>query len=458
MIALKRKLQQRIAHEAGFSLIEVLVALMVFSVLSVAIAYALTQALVLTNEARAREVAIHLASQEVDKIRSLEDIFQVVANSSIYTVNGTDFTVTRKPVWDNSAGDAIQCGDLAGGSGSFEFKRVEIEIDWQGRRAGSSKVYTDTIIAPNRRITDPALGTILISVINAAGGGASGIAVSATPNGGGATTPPETIPVTDSEGCSYVLKVTPGQYILKASKSGYVDVTQSLNETSSTITVGAGELKSVQFQFDAAANFNIKFADNYTLPVVLPDSAPVTAVSTYGIFNLTGSALPLHPFSSGYQFLAGIYKAPAGVNNGCLSPDAGQWADAAPVPPSTDALVGQRGPIYTATPGGSVIAPVEMGVLKISLNGNRMIRAVSVATSPGTGDPGCELGYTVTYPNRSGAVDIALPFGTWQIQTKQTSGGSWGTIKATTSDKLLSVQTLGTIVGDKVLIDPRKVP
>lgn len=458
MIALKRKLQQRIAHEAGFSLIEVLVALMVFAIVSVGIAYSLTNALVLTNEARAREVAIHLASQEVDKIRSLEDIFQVVANSSTYTVNGTDFTVTRKPVWDNSAGDAIQCGDLAGGSGSFEFKRVEIEIDWQGRRVGSSKVYTDTIIAPNRRITDPALGTILISVINAAGGGAAGIAVSATPNGGGATTPPETIPVTDSEGCSYVLKVTPGQYILKASKSGYVDVTQSLNETSSTITVGAGELKSVQFQFDAAANFNIKFADGNPPPIVLPSNAPVTAVSTYGVFNLIGSNLPLHPFSSGYQFIAGTYKAPAGSNNGCLSPDAGQWADSPPVPPSTDVLVGQRGPIYTASPGGSVNAPVEMGVLEISLSGTRMIRALSVATNPGTGDPGCELGYTVTFPDQSGTVDIALPFGTWVIQTKKTSSGSWGTINASTSDKLVSVHTLGTIIGTNVLIDPRKVP
>lgn len=457
MIELKRKLKIRLADESGFSIMEVLVALIVFAVLAVGIAYSLTNALVLTNEARSREVAIHLASQEVDKLRSLEDIFQVLDSTSTYTVNGIDFSVKRKPVWDNSAGDAIQCGDLASGSGSFEFKRVKIEIDWPGRRAGSSKVYTDTIIAPNRRITDPALGTILVSVINAAGAGAPGIAVSATPDGGGAAPPPETIPVTDSEGCSYVLKVTPGQYILKALKSGYVDVSQNLDESASTITVGAGELKSVQFQFDAAAKFNIKFADNYSLPVVLPNSAPVTAASTYGIFNLNGGALQLHPFSSGYQFLAGTYKEPSALNNGCLSPDAGQWPDAAPVPPSTDSAIGARGPIFTAAPGDSVNVPVEMGVLTIKLNGTRMIRAVSVASNPGTGDPGCELGYTISYPNNSGTIDIALPFGTWQIQTKST-WGSWSTINASTSDKLIAVQTTGTIDGVNVLIDPRKVP
>lgn len=453
MIELKRKLQQRIAAQDGFSIIEILVALLVFAVVAVGIAYTLTNSLTLAYDARSREAAIHLASQEVDKIRSLEDIFQVVSSTDTYTVDGIDYTVKRKPVWDNSAGDAIKCGDLASGSGSFEFKRVEIEIDWTGRRAGSSMVYSDTIIAPSRRITDPGLGTLLISVINAAGSGAAGIAASAIPNGGGATTPPEPTPATDSEGCSYVLKVTPGQYTLKISKFGYVDVAQASNESEKTITVGAGELKSVQFQFDEGANYNINYASNYTDPVVVPSNPHVTADSTYGIVNMLGVSLTLHPFSSGYEFMAGKYVAPNESSLGCISPDPAQW----PLDP-LDSAIGSRGAISTAPPGGSVAALVETGVVRLSLNGNRQIRALSVADNPGTGDPGCAENYTVTFPNQpAGVVDLALPFGTWQIQTR--AGGSWSTLRTTTpGDKLIEVRTRGAIDNTYVLMDPRKVP
>ena len=227
-----------------------------------------------------------------------------------------------------------------------------------------------------------------------------------------------------------------------------------LNESTSTITVGAGELKSVQFQFDLAAKFTMKYADDYGDPVVLPTPIPVTAASTYGLFNLSGSPLSLHPFPSGYQFLAGIYKPllPEVTNSGCLSPDPDQWPDA------PDGAVGQRAEIYTAAPGGTIITPVDMGVVRISLNGTRMVRAVSVANNSGTGDPGCLEGYTVTFPNKSGTIDIALPFGTWEIQTKSTGSGSWSAIKTNGSDKLIEVRTRGAIDNTKVLLDPRKVP
>ncbi len=455
MLAMREALRRRLGGQGGFSLIEVLVAVMVFGILAVGIAYSLGSALNLTRDARSREVAIHLASQEIDSIRSLEDIFQVLAGTRTFTIDGTTYTVKRKPVWDNSAGDAIQCGDLASGSGSFEFKRVEIEVTWSGQRAGSSPVYSDTIIAPSRRITDPALGTILVSVINAAGSGSSGIAVTATPNGSGATTPPEPPPATDSEGCSYVLKVTPGQYKLKVSKSGYVDVAQTSGSSESTITVGAGELKSVQFQFDNAANFTLNYAANYVGTVVLPSSTPVTASNTYGDFILSGGTLALHPFPSGYQLMAGQYKVPPVEGaGGCLSPDPSQW------PVAGDGAVGARGSIYTAAPGETVTAPVEMGVVRISVNSTRRVQAVSVAVNSDSDDPGCASEYTLTFPNlSSGTYDLALPFGSWQIQTRPTSSGSWATItKSTSNYKLIDVQTRGQINGGNVSLDPRKVP
>lgn len=455
MIEIKRRLTLRLADESGFSIVEVLVALIVFSILSVGIAFTLLNSLVLTKEARSREVAIHLASQEVDKIRSLEDIFDVVSDSSkTYTVDGTTYQIIRKAQWDNSAGDAMQCGDLASGSGSFEFKRVEVSIDWTGRREGSQPVYTDTIISPNRRITDPTLATVLVSVINASGAGVQGISVNAAPNGGGAETPPESIPLTDVEGCSYVLKVTPGKYIITASKNGYVDVAQNINQTSSTVTVAAGELKSVQFQFDEGATFAPDYAAGFPTTVELPNDTPATALSTYGDFNISGSSFLLHPFLSGYGFMAGTYVAPSMANGGCLSPNPALWP-----PALADGAIGVPSDTYTALSGSAVSVPIEMGVVGIYVNSTRQVRAVSVASNAANGDPGCALGYTVTFPNQpKGFVDLALPFGTWQIQVKPTSSGSWSTLKESGTHRLDAVRTRGLIDGQNVLLDPRKVP
>lgn len=450
MARLLALLTQRTRGERGFSLIEVLVAMMVFGIIAVGIAYSLASTLNLTRDARSREVAVHLAAQEIDSIRSLEDIFQVLAGTRTFEVDGIEYTVVRKPVWDNSVGDAMQCGDLAGGSGSFEFKRVEIEVTWAGQRPGSSPVHSDTIIAPSRRITDPALGTILVSVINAAGSGSAGIAVAAIPNGGGATTPPESIPVTDSEGCSYVLKVTPGQYTIRVSKAGYVDVEQNIGSSDSTVTVGAGELKSVQFQFDDAAIFPIDYTGGGTLPSTLP----VTASSTYGNFVVSSAPLRLHPFPSGYELIAGQYITPSEASGGCLSPDPAQWPD------RTDGAIGTRSTPVTAAPGETVSAPIAMGSVRIRLDSSRQVQAVSVASNSNSDDPGCAKGYTLFFGSMSsGNRDLALPFGSWQIQVKSTgSGGSWSTITTSTTHRLVGVLTEGRIDGSIVSLDPRVVP
>ena len=80
-----------------------------------------------------------------------------------------------------------------------------------------------------------------------------------------------------------------------------------------------------------------------------------------------------------------------------------------------------------------------------------MAAAVSVASAPGTGDPGCAVQYEVNFtaPNSNGSFNLALPYGTWKLYTGSTP------ILGTVLD-LLGVP-LGTPAASTVTLDPRKV-
>ncbi len=51
--------------------------MMVFALMSIGLAYGITNALVLTQESRARQTALNLASQDLDQLRSLANPFEI---------------------------------------------------------------------------------------------------------------------------------------------------------------------------------------------------------------------------------------------------------------------------------------------------------------------------------------------------------------------------------------------
>src|SRR5690606_2055259 len=110
-------------------------------------------------------------------------------------------------------------------------------------------------------INDPSMGTILVSVLSGDGTGRPGVTVTAVPaspaNGAGPLT---VAPAkTDPQGCTYILKVKPGNYTVGVSTSNYVSHTQATS-SSQVVGVAAGESAAVGFQYDAAATFVMKHA------------------------------------------------------------------------------------------------------------------------------------------------------------------------------------------------------
>ncbi len=100
-------------------------------------------------------------------------------------------------------------------------------------RDDDATVRTYTVIDPKNRINDPTKGTILVSVLGGSGAGSAGVTVTATPASpaNGATALAKAPLPTDAQGCTYILKVTPGNYNVTVSRAGYVDVAQNATST-----------------------------------------------------------------------------------------------------------------------------------------------------------------------------------------------------------------------------------
>ena len=201
------------------TLVELVVAMMVFAVVALGVAYSMLSVLSITNDSRSRQVAANLAAQEIDLTRSVADIFSLQDRSTTETVNGTVYTLDRKTDWVTATGIAADCGV---GGGTLQYKRINVTVTWP-RMVGSNPVRADTVLAPSSKINDPLLGTILVRVKNAGGTGSANVTVTATPvSGTGATAITETILPTDAEGCTYVLKVKPGTYTVQISRADSV--------------------------------------------------------------------------------------------------------------------------------------------------------------------------------------------------------------------------------------------
>ncbi len=448
------------------SLVEVIVAMFIFAIISSGIIYAMSSVLVLTRDSRARQVAANLAAEEIDLVRDTADLFDLLDADRVETLNGDKFTVHRATQWVTDPSQDIVCG--AGGGGALRYKRVNVTVTWENMRTGTDPVRSDTVVQPDEKINDPAKGTVLVSVLGASGAGSAGVSVTATPSSpANGATPLTVSPAnTDAQGCTYILKVNPGNYDVKVSRSGYVDSDQKATSVR-TVGVAAGESAAVSFQYDKQGTFDTNYAAGYvpapgeTLRV---PAVPTTSfVSTYGVFTATPSSgtgrtrsMQLHPFASGYGVFAGT----------CAAADPAAWPD------GTDDLgqpiSGERIDGVAAEPGGSVSVDVPMGVVKLSLGSGgatRYLRAVS-ASAPATGDPGCDPAVEYSFGSASGYgipshgnLTVALPYGSWKLfYGTGGSPSSWNTAVGPGQITPTGLPDRTTVDGSGVVtFDPRVV-
>lgn len=437
------------SDDEGFTLIEVVVAMIVFSIIATGFIYVLTSGLSLTRDTRTRIVAANLASQQIDLVRSAATVFDVTDSTHSTTLNGDTFHVAVNTEWATSSGATATC-EAGAATGSLAYKQVTVTVTWDNMGT-AQPVYSDTALTPRTKINDPTLGTVLVGVIDAAGLGVSGATVSLSPASVASVT-------TDSDGCAYLLKVPVDTYTVTISKSGYVS-DQQLTSPTAVLPVTAGSTSRTSFGYDKATTFAVTYANNVSPTPTLPTNLVTTFLSTYGNFQApsTTSANPKpftrYPNSSGYSIVAGAYaETPDNPSTNCLSPDPGRWA-------ATPTLVGARPDAVAGLPGATVPVSVPMGVVRLSSisGGGNYLTAVYVGG--GAGDPGCAAGMTYTFGSiiSGNAATVALPYGTWRLYRGSTSGSTASLISSG-----LSTLTTGTVTGSgasiAVVLDPRVAP
>ncbi|MBT1667918.1 prepilin-type N-terminal cleavage/methylation domain-containing protein [Curtobacterium flaccumfaciens pv. flaccumfaciens] len=425
--------------EAGFSIIEVMVAMMVFAVMSIGIAYGIANSLQLTQTNRGRETAVALASQDIDTLRqtaaaSTGGIFRVLSKSgpdNTKTIGGVEYAIDRKVSWVQSDGATGACGTS---NGKLAYKSVVETVTWPNPRGGSSTTSVSSAIAPSDAVTDPGYGTVIISVTTASGAPYEGVGITITPvsGGGGAALTAAVLP-TDAQGCSYAVNVSQGDYAVSASVTGGIDTNQQQPSVQSPISVTAGASSPVPFVYDQSSQLTLQYAAGSK--AMIPTNMPTTLSSTAGgldvvkpwdlastSLNITSSSqpsLPVFPFASGYTVYAGPYSNSTGSATSCLSPNPSSWST-----PNAANAIGVSPPSVATAPGKPSSASVMMGVATVTGVKDRYITAVSSA-NPAAGDPGCAAGMTMRFPVSTGdTATIALPFGTWTLYSGTTFGST----------------------------------
>ncbi|MCL2091420.1 MAG: prepilin-type N-terminal cleavage/methylation domain-containing protein [Micrococcales bacterium] len=427
MRALRDKLRRR---DDGFTITEVMAALLIFALMSTGSIFATMSMLQITRDARNRQVAANLAAQEIDTVRSYADATAVVDRAfDPPAQNGTEFHVDRAVSWQS-----IPVGDDEGEGCTLAPMRfvaaVTVTVTWKGMRPQTAPVTSDTLLTARDLQTDDNAGTVAVTVLGADGTGRSGVRV----QGGGVSV------VTDTRGRAVLVNVPTGVQTVSVEKPGYVDEKQDPRPKKDTM-VSAGSCTEVQFQYDETTRANVYYAANYIMDygqrpyVLFPSisSPPVGTVRAFAELQATFSnpatgdyaavmpttntmvgGLDLHPFASGYTVYAGD----------CDTADPVYWGAPALAP-------------FAITPGGEAEVYVPMGVVVLDTHGGspNEIRAKPVDPASNqdvtpTDMRGCSTlqysfgsadGYTIT-----GTAALALPYGSWIIT--YSDGGGQGSV------------------------------
>jgi type II secretory pathway pseudopilin PulG len=439
------------SSDEGISLVEVMIAMIIFSIVSLGVIGTLIATANFAVDSRARETATNLASQAIDTAMATPDVFSLFSTPNVVTpVDGRNYTVNTVAQWVSNSSSVLPCG---GGGGALLYKRVNVTVTWPGMMNPGSPVEQDTLIAPTERVSDPDDATILVSVKDQKNNPVSGVTVTTTP----ALNPPAA--ATDVDGCTYLLKVPVGTYTITVKKAGYVGTNQVATQ-SKPVSVTAGQSVSWGPSLAQAQPLALNYASNYAgSPAPLLPSGMYTSLLHATDLTVNASALPpplsLYPFADGYSVFAGNFVAQVAGSPGtpgCLSPNQALW-------PSTTV----SGTTYSSpanqivVPGVDPAANIRMGIMQVtgSATGSQSVSAVVQAAGPsGSADPGCSsLAGTIynfgSILSNKNTKTIALPFGTYKLFYTATGTGT----QISTANMTVTAPSINN--GNIVTLDPR---
>ncbi|HUY63076.1 MAG TPA: Ig-like domain repeat protein [Acidimicrobiales bacterium] len=304
--------------EAGFSLIEVMVALAIFLSALVATSSLLATGLKVGSSSRLEQVATDIATSQLDAdvLSGATALLGEPGYSSVGTIQrgGVTYSVERGVFPGQGACAAPALGvpnELTVAEWVTWTKLAAGRTWWTGSTATTKLVEESTYAAIPAAALSSTLGAILVTVTDDSGAGQGLATVSITGPSPSLTKQQVT---TSSAGCALFSNLAVGAYATVASLGGWIDTTESLNNsTAQTAVVTAGAAATLPIKFAPAATIGSQYSITPVSGVVgtwnLPTWSTPMPISLYNstLANNPFVALPgasVYPFGSTPSYTA----------------------------------------------------------------------------------------------------------------------------------------------------------
>jgi type II secretory pathway pseudopilin PulG len=380
--------------DAGLTITEVVVAMVVFFVLLAASLPVLLSATAATRDGVQRSAAADLLTRQIEAARGT-DALSIPDGRVVTTqlVGGTTYTITQDANYVSTGASDTVC---ASSSNNLAYKLVTVKVSWPGMPASTKPVRADTLraLGVGTDGLDATRGTLALSLMGASGAPTEDVPVTLTPGNLTRTT--------GADGCAVFTSLPPGTYTATASTPGY---TGSLNTQTASVSglgvVAAGVRRAVLL-YDTVRRVDVK--TDAPAGAVVPPGLAVRAGNTY-------TAESTLPTCGGAAVPAACATATPGLVRG-LFPETwtfkvGTCSEAAPSQVGADLRPAALAfaPLPVTIPVGAVRVDVRTAA------GSQPGRTVTASHAPG---PGCPSGETWTLPSTaSGGASLVLPYGTW---------------------------------------------
>jgi prepilin-type N-terminal cleavage/methylation domain-containing protein len=380
--------------DRGATLPEMVVALLIFAVVSAALLSLLLSSAHLVGSSKSRSVAASVAASVIDETRAQGAVAVAPGRTTMQrTVDGRRFTVVRDAQFVTRGADS-SCTS----PGVPSFLRVRVAVQWPGM--GTVRpVETDTLLTPGVGDVDTATGSIAVSVVDAAGAPLPDVPVTLS---AGTAPGAGTVQHTTGDGCAFFAFVAPGTYTASLRADGFVDATANARPAQTT-SITASRTATLSFQYDKAAELDVVAATDPAHPA--PAGLPVTLkASLFGNASQTKVVAAASPY-----VITGLFPAEGGYSGwagGCLAHDPGE---------------SQR--VTASAPGGGrghlVVGVAQFEVLRDRRGGTGTAGWEVTAThdaDPAQGPLGvnCPSGESHTWiATDTDVLGGALPYGTW---------------------------------------------
>ena len=402
--------------ESGFTLVEVMAAMIVFAIMSTAALGLLLRTTGLSGQNKRRVVAANLATSALERMRNLPtNLIPTTTTQSQVVVGGLTYTVTQTVQYAQDSSSITTCDSST--STALAYKRIQEIVTWPSM-GGVQPIRNDTLRSINISGLDPAKGALAVKVRLASGLGLAG--VTATAVAGGTTTSQ----VTGGDGCLVFSGLPTGTatVTLSSASGGYVD-RQGRTTPVQAQGVSAGALSRLTFDYDVATPL-VLTPSSVTAPAALQaslNSSYYTPQNTRSFADCATSGATTACLSGapGRSVVGGVFPM-------TYTAWASSCADADPV--------AQSGSRPSVSVGAGQPATVTVPVVAASvLNGGASPRTFYAVHKA---DTGCAAGES--YPlvvsgggpaalGAGASAPVALPYGRWLLTTNAGPGSATGT-------------------------------